>query len=410
VAGQFDHVGADLRPDARETLRGWDLKNAELRQFWISWRAPWFVLRAGQMGSHWGLGILANDGRPTPRRIGIEDQGDLSDRILLATKPFNTIYEGCWAADIVLAVGGGVVYRDENTSLRDGDLGGEALLSLFYPGQDVWAGMYVAGRFQEDAAETTLNVVALDLFARVEPEEGQSGLVAAAELAYLTGKTDRIFTSEHLSGQRVSAFGAVARAGWQFKLWGLRPVLELGYASGDPDPHDSAVTGFSFDPDYKVGLVLFDTVMRGITAMAAAEAADPERIGQPLPGTDQLASRGRVQNAVYFNPTVSLKPVEQLTVVAGFLWAFSAVEFAQSYQTFKNGGVPTNPYGLTGAGRELGYEVDIGVDWRQALFWNMSILGGVQAGWFFPGSAFERPDGSKPGAAARLVGRVALEW
>jgi hypothetical protein len=410
VAGEFDHVGAAHRLDARETLPGWDLKNAELRQLWLTWRSDWFQLKAGQMGSHWGLGLLANDGRPTPGRLGYQDQGDLSDRVVIATKPFKTLFPKSWAAEIVAALGGGVVYRDENTSLRDGDVGGEALLSVFYPGEQLWVGMYVAGRFAKDEPGTRLDVVALDFYGRYEPKPGESGLVAAVELAYVTGKTDRIITADRLGGLNISALGAVGRIGWHFGCIDLRSQLEVGFASGDPDPHDSTITAFSFDPDYKVGLVLFDTVMRGVSAMAAQEAADPERIGQALPGTDLLASRGRVSNAVYIYPNVSVKPLERLSLMAGFLWAFSVVEFSQSYQTFKNGGVLTNPYGLSGAGHDLGYELNLGAAWDQPVWGDFHLVGGLQAGWFFPGSAFERPDGSRPGIVARLQSLVAVTW
>lgn len=410
VAGDHDHVAADLRPDARTTLRGWDLKEAEMRQLWLSWRTPWFRLKAGQMGSHWGLGVLANDGRPTPGRLGFQEHGDLSDRVLLATRPLASWFPEGWAGRLVTAIGGGLVYRDENTSLRDGDLGGEAILSLFYPGDQLWLGLYVAGRFAEDDAGTRLDVVALDLHGRWGPADGRPGPYAAAELIYLTGKTDRVITAEQLDGLNLSAFGAVARAGWRFDLWGLQPELELGYASGDPDPHDETITAFSFDPDYAVGLVLFDHVLRGVTAMAAQESADPDRVAVPLPGTDQLASRGRVSNAVYLYPSLRLRPLEQLSIVAAFLYAWSAVEFSQSYQTFRSGGVPTNPYGLSDAGRDLGFELDLGADWAQPLWRDLRLVVGVQAGWFFPGRAFERPDGTRPGIVARLVSRAKVAW
>lgn len=410
VAGEYDHVGAAHRLDARENMPGWDLKNAELRQLWLTWRSDWFQLKVGQMGSHWGMGLLANDGRPTPGRLGYQDQGDLSDRVVIATKPFKTLFPKSWAAEIVAALGGGVVYRDENTSLRDGDLGGEALLSVFYPGEQLWVGMYVAGRFAKDEPGTRLDVVALDFYGRYEPKPGESGPVAALELAYLAGKTDRIITADKLEGLNISAFGAVGRVGWHFGCIDLRSQLEVGFASGDPDPHDATITAFSFDPDYKVGLVLFDTVMRGVSAMAAQEAADPERIGQALPGTDLVASRGRVSNAVYVYPNVSVKPIERLSLMAGFLWAFSVVEFNQSYQTFKNGGVLTNPYGLSGAGHNLGYELNLGAAWDQPVWGDFHLVAGLQAGWFFPGKAFDRPDGSRPGIVARLQSLVAITW
>ena len=34
--------------------------------------------------------------------------------------------------------------------------------------------------------------------------------------------------------------------------------VELGYASGDADPYDGTQRRFVFDPNHKVGLLLFD--------------------------------------------------------------------------------------------------------------------------------------------------------
>jgi len=235
-------------------------------------------------------------------------------------------------------------------------------------------------------------------------------LLAQTEISLITGTTDRVIHSSHPDGVDILALGAVVRAGWRFCFWDFLPVLEIGYASGDPDTNDDRVTAFSFDPDYKVGLVLYDSVLRGITAMAAQEAADPERIGEPLPGTDMLASSGKVTNTVYLNPTVTVKPLSQLTLMAGFLYAWSAVPFAQSYQTFKHGGVAANPYGLTGAGSDLGWELDLGIDWNQEVWGRLHLLAGFQAGWFSPGGAFERLDGSRPGMVSRIMGRAALVW
>jgi len=408
VTGDLDHVGAEFRTDARETLRGWDFKKFDLRQLWLRYDAPWFQIRAGQMYSYWGMGMLANDGRPTPRRFGFPDQGDVSDRLVLATRPFS-MFDG-WPSKIILAVASGVVYLDENCSLRDGDIGVEAIGSLVYRDDGIDIGIYVAGRIQDDEAGSELNVAAIDFFAKIDAGQGYSGPMIALEMAYLTGNTSRVIHADHINGVDISAFGAVLQAGWRFDFHDFLPAVEVGYASGDPDPHDGTVTSFSFDPDFNVGLILFDTVLRGISAMSAQESADPDRIGEPLPGTDMLATNGRINGTVYINPTISIKPLEQLTILTGFLYAWSSTPFAQSYQTFKNGGVATNPYGLTNPGRELGMEFDLGINWDQEIWGNLHITAGFQAGWFFPGSAFNRPDGSRHGMITRLLGMAAVYW
>jgi hypothetical protein len=408
VYGDADTVGLDLRDDGRDTLRGWDLKQADLRQLWLSYSTSFGKFKVGQMSSHWGLGLLANDGRPQPDRFGFCDLGDLSDRIIFASRPFASL--GGIGSKIIVALGGGIVYLDENASLRLGDIGAELLFSTIYKDGELEIGTYIAGRLQEDADDAKLNVAAIDLFASWDKGEGISGPVLATEMTFITGKTDRIIQADRLEGLDVSTFGAVARAGWRFTSWGLLPQLELGYASGDANTDDNTVTAFSFDPDYKVGLVLFDVVMRQMSAMAAEESADPDRVGTPLPGTDMLATRGRVSGALYLHPTIRIKPIEQLTLLVGGLFAWSTVSFAQSYQTFNNGGVPTNAYGLSNAGRNLGMELDIGADWDQKIWNELNFVTGIQAGWFFPGSAFDRPDGTRPGIIARLQARAAIYW
>jgi hypothetical protein len=113
---------------------------------------------------------------------------------------------------------------------------------------------------------------------------------------------------------------------------------------------------------------------------------------------------------MYINPTVQIQPLEQLTVMAGFLYAWSAVPFAQSYQTFKNGGVNTNLYGLQDPSRDLGCEVDVGLEFSQEIFGDLRLVAGVQAGWFFPGSAFDDPDEPRPGTIMRVLGRAMIAW
>ena len=380
----------------------------ELRQARVRWRTPWFVVLAGQQYSHWGFGLLANDGRRQPGRFGFSEHGDISDRLILATRPF--AFADGWPSQVVLAVGGGLTYRDENCSLRDGDIGGEVLGSLFYRVPGLEFGTYIAGRIQQDDAGTFVHATAIDLFGSLDPESGTEGLVLGGEVVLLIGSTDRVVQPEHPGGLDISALGAVLRAGWQFGWLQGRALLEFGYASGDGDPYDAVVTSFSFDPDYNVGLVLYDVLLRQLSARAAEQVADPERVGQPPSGTDQLPSSGQVSNTFYFYPTASIKPLRQMTLMAGLLLAFSSTPFAQAWRTFESGGVATNPYGKSEAGHYLGCEFDLGVDWNQPLWQQLSVSAGLQVGWFVPGSAFADAAGERPGVVSRFLGRLALNW
>ncbi len=408
VAGELDDVGIALRDDARRTLRGWDPSDVDLRQAYLQWNAPWFMLRVGQQYSRWGLGLVANDGRQPEDRFGFSRYGDMSERLIVATRPLASL-EG-WLSQVVTAVGGGLVYHDENCSLRAGDRGGEIIGTIFYREEGLEGGMYVAGRIQDDEDGTFIHAAAIDFFASLLPGPDEEGLVAEAEIALLTGTTDRIIQADRTGGLEISALGAVLRGGWQFGPLRLRPVLEIGYASGDADPYDGVVTQFSFDPDYQVGLVLYDVLLRQISAMAAQELADPDRVGQPVSGTDLIPTGGEVSNSIYLMATVGLKPLEQLSLLGGVLVAFSATPFSQNYQSFANGGVPVNLYGKHDPGRYLGSEFDLGADWKQPIWKGIGLLAGVQVGWFLPGSAFDRPEGGRPGVVSRFLGRVALNW
>src|SRR5581483_2423689 len=88
----------------------------------------------------------------------------------------------------------------------------------------------------------------------------------------------------------IQAYGGAASLGVVFagrdpraappKVAGVRPDLygkvvaqvEVGYASGDADPYDTSEKRFVFDPNHKVGLLLFDEVMRWQTARASVAA------------------------------------------------------------------------------------------------------------------------------------------
>ncbi|NMB76249.1 MAG: hypothetical protein GYA21_14100 [Myxococcales bacterium] len=408
VAGDSDGLGAAFRSDERLQLRGWDFKGWDLVELWLRWDLPWLQVRIGQMGSHFGLGLLSNDGRDEDERFGFGTSRDLSDRLLLATRPFAPL--GGFLADVAVAVGGGLVYRDENASLRQGDVGGEALAVIRWERGPDNLGLYAAGRFQQDDAGTMLRVFALDLAGSYQPEPDEAGPTFAGEAVLLTGVTDRVIRAERTGGSDLLAFGGVLQAGYRFALLGLHPRLEAGYASGDQTPYDEKVTRFSFDPSFRVGLVLFDWVMRELTALEAEQAADPDRVGQPLPGTGELPSQGRLAGAVYLFPTVSLEPVERLQLLAGFLSAWSSAPFGQAYPTFENGGVPTNSYGRSSPGRHLGLELDLGARYTQPIWRDLAVAADLQAGWFFPGAAFERPDGSRPPPVARILMRFALSW
>jgi hypothetical protein len=60
--------------------------------------------------------------------------------------------------------------------------------------------------------------------------------------------------------------------------------------------------------------------------------------------------------------------------------------------------------------RDLGIELDGGVEWRHPLSFGMSLQLGVQAGVLFPGGAFEDASGAVLGPQGLAVSRVGFQY
>jgi hypothetical protein len=195
--------------------------------------------------------------------------------------------------------------------------------------------------------------------------------------------------------ESVLSFGASATFGFvhmrtnEEERWGdVVTELEWGYASGDPDPIDGEQNRFTFDTNHNVGLILFDQVLGWKTARAATIAADGRIVGRAAPGLQLLPSQGGVFGATYLNPRVMLRPIKQVDVKLGFLWAQATADVVDPYQvgalgTYANfdGGDPTS--------RDLGVEIDTGVDVRIPVLENVALELGVEGGVFLPGRAFD---------------------
>jgi len=72
-------------------INGFDLADSlRLKRAWIEFLIPVGQIRIGRMPSHWGLGLLANDGNGLGE-WGDPSQGSTYDRILFATRPLTVV-------------------------------------------------------------------------------------------------------------------------------------------------------------------------------------------------------------------------------------------------------------------------------------------------------------------------------
>jgi hypothetical protein len=408
VAGQTTQF-VDL---ARDPMNDYNWYDIHPRELYVEFRSPIGNFRVGQQTSHWGQGILANDGN-TPTFFGDNIRGALVERLLFATTPMGK------GTPLFVAVAGDLVFEDNTADVFGnspdqpaGDLAGQAVAAIGW--REDWAEIGVYGVYRHQRRELlsglapydeSIDVGVVDVAGKVRGKVPGTDAYAYAEgeAAAVFGRTTYARNTVanlpepigDVPDESVLSFGASATFGFvhmrtnEEERWGdVVTELEWGYASGDPDPIDGEQNRFTFDTNHNVGLILFDQVLGWKTARAATIAADGRIVGRAAPGLQLLPSQGGVFGATYLNPRVMLRPIKQVDVKLGFLWAQATADVVDPYQvgalgTYANfdGGDPTS--------RDLGVEIDTGVDVRIPVLENVALELGVEGGVFLPGRAFD---------------------
>jgi hypothetical protein len=396
---------------------------ADPRWLYLQYNSPIGLFRIGQQGSHWGLGILANDG-DHPTLFGDYAGGARVERLLFATKPLGL------DSPFTIAVAGDLVFKDMAADLRDDEIALQGVLAAFYADRrDNMLGFYGVYRHQTREAESlpgrvfdeTLEVIALDSAGRVNARiPGTAGHVFGEyEIAYLLGNTNFVRTIEQTrNGERediralgaATRLGAVLTSGSGDDRWGrFVAQVEWGWASGDANPYDGTQHRFRFDPNYNVGLILFDEVLAWKTARAANIASDPALVQRPSPGYDQLPSNGGIFGTTYLYPTVVLRPVPELDLKAAVLIAQTTADFVDPAAVGVSGRF-RNYDGGDARSHDLGLELDGGVEYRLPLDYGLTLELGTQAGVFFPGNAFADASGERMATQYLAMLRLGLQY
>jgi hypothetical protein len=437
VLGDTAHdTGTDYTP--RDSYNGFN--NPRPRWLYLEWLTPVGLLRAGQAGEHWGSGILANDG-DHPSTFGDYRNGDIMEQILFATKPLGE------KSPFVVAVAGGLVYQDSVARLYRGEHAWQGIVAALYQDGLNQLGVYGVYRYQTHDQTSNdplypyadkLEVGVLDAAGNFAIPIAKPGPPAyffgSAEGAIEYGTTNEERTIQMTqNGQTtdVRAYGGSVTAGIvlgahdaeprQRKAqmpMGSRPDLygklvtqiEVGYASGDGNPLDGVEHRFTFNPNHKVGLILFDEVMRFQTARAAVAAQDPLLAGpRPAPGVDLLPTQGGVSGAQYVNPTVVYRPLPNVDVKGGAVIAQATADVVDPYRLVTQGAY-VNYRGGDPTRHDLGVELDVGGEWRVPLDNDLTLQLGLQAGVLFPGGALADAMGTEMKTPYLVVERVGLQF
>jgi hypothetical protein len=419
---------ADQTP--RDEYNGFS--NVQPRWLYAQLNTEYGVFRVGQQPSHWGMGIVANDG-DRPPLFGDYRYGNIVERVLFGTKP------GGRDSDFTVAVAGDIVYRDNVARITRGDNAYQGVLAAYWERGPDQLGLYGVYRHQEHDRTSgaslfpyleTLDVGVIDVAGKVAARVPNSDafVFGAGEVATILGSTNALRTADQArSGQTTSvrSYGGAVQVGVvhraqcgcsaaspdpQDRTFGdVVGQVEVGYASGDSDPYADVTHRFTFDPNHKVGLLLFDEVMRFQTARAATAAADPllANGGRPPPGVDLLPSNGGVFGAQYINPTAIVRPFRWLDFKGGVVIAQATADVVDPYRLATQGAY-VNYRGGDPKRRDLGVEADVGTEARFRLDYGLRLMIGAQGGVLFPGGALADASGATMKAPWIFVGRAGL--
>tara|TARA_Y100001968_G_scaffold316312_2_gene343981 strand:- start:1152 stop:2948 length:1797 start_codon:yes stop_codon:yes gene_type:complete len=384
----------------------------QVKRLWAEWQTAFGLLRIGRQPSHWGLGILANDGDEFRNDFGDAYEGNVFDRIIFATRPV-TLIKGIHAiatgkempdaADdpgIITAVGydklvnsGAVPFRrqitgdesisDENAEgtagirqspiwLSDsGDDVHEMIYVLMFKREDwqvgrelmdLTVGTYWINRWQNT---TESNVWIPDIYVRW----AMRGAFVEAEWYHIFGSTEAI-APDFDKTTTAGITGFVARAGYENPIF--TGLFEVGYASGDDSILDENFTGRPLHSDFNVGLILYEQLL--------AQRTIEKFVGDE--DTQGLWSQGGVYNSTYINPRFKFRPGDIWEFRLGFLmaWANEVDGAIIPYLRDESAGNITES-------KLLGTEIDFGIHMK---WLNEHILVGIEGGFMRAGERLGR--------------------
>lgn len=214
IMGEYEHDLATGTAYGAPDIEGADLPNGEkwngqLRKLYVRVDVgDYLAVAGGYMTSHWGLGLLANDGahgwEPGSTRFSDPRFGDRVVRGWIGSQPL-TDY------GVVLRFAYDDVQNDD--ILRKGDDAYQYIMSVrIGDNQPTQAGVYIVYRDQESSENRNFEAWAIDVMALNSFEwEGVGTIKLGAEGALVTGDTN-LGPSPDVPKQDLLQFGLATRA------------------------------------------------------------------------------------------------------------------------------------------------------------------------------------------------------
>ncbi len=334
----------------------------------------------GATMSHWGMGLLANDGAHgwSPGSALFTDPrgGDRVLRGLLLLGPLGE-------RKIAFGVGADRVLGDD--VLIEDDKAIQGVVSLMYGfGTPYHAGVYFASRNQTTDGGGAIRANAFDVemgYAR-SLDDGTK-ITFDTEIAVIGGTTT-LGPSTEFPEHDLLQVGAALRLGVDWGRYGF--VIDGLFASGDDNLDDGEQNAFRADSNYPLGLVAHRYLLAAQTARAPITASDPNLVGVPSADLNRLPTRGGITNTLAFFPRAFYRPGWGLEIYGGPLFLASPRAVVDPFNTRVNsGGEPRNALN-GGDGSYLGTEFDGGIRYRR-IMWGTELNLAVEGGVLLPGKA-----------------------
>lgn len=269
----------------------WDDAGA-LRSFalWRAWAevdTNYGRFAVGRMPLHWGLGLWQNHG------LGLTSEyGDTADRV-----QWQHVVDDVWVMLALDLNDSGVTWRSDEMISAQGAVGYRSeKLDVGFTAQYRSAADPAFGLFTGDAA-TDYRAGTMRIQAEVLGQSGTGDLASGA------------------NDVTVTAWGAALDAEMDNPNLGFG--LVAAFASGDTDDTDDTLHTFRFDPDFDVGMILFEQPMPVLAAAAITEENGGRSYDQTLLGP-------AVTNAILLKPRVWRALTPSLDLEASLLWARTA--------------------------------------------------------------------------------------
>ncbi len=438
---------------------------------WIEFQVPVGLMRVGRMPSHWGMGILSNGGgsgnwdltspKGEPRRkaqdyyfdddFGDNHFGSNNDRILFATRPLTilkTIQKKADTSSNLLFAYAFDKLSEAPLLLGEPDrltrpFGQQGFISRGAKEDDVNEHVFVLAysdpdwdqiRYSDELKFGTYWVFRTQEEAFTVPSAGGNppGLQDTGSLVWIADFWYRIrygnWYSEaevvHIGGDSTGGvpypgpniektadiWGGALRAGYMTEKWDA--ILELGHSSGDENLADGTFKQRPLHPDFNVGLILFEEIVR---ERSARQFGRPPFLSGTAPdGGRGFMSNGGVVNANYIMPKGRFRPgFAGLEVVGQVLIAFVDKWEVVSPNIFVCPAGYTTSDGGCKLSKLLGTEFDVAIKSR---FANDLIDFSLEFGYLIFGDALKvsSRDAKKlddPASSAFSVqARVAFVW